>query len=201
MTATDEKPYEFGLYVSLRKETYDRENPLRVTVQIVMKDDNDPESIVNCSDSRTARWDRRCPKRLHGLELQDLGMSGQVYHSKDTGNEWIAFEPRYRNVYSVELPQAERMVKTLKALQRANDKWWKANPDRRFDHGEQMAILAKLVGAKFVVVKDDTEPSRGWSYRDNKPWQFLPVWVGIEKYKAVVEQVCKAYKDPYARVA
>ena len=193
MTDKTEKAYEFGLYISKHYPSHDRHNP-RITVSIVRKDD-DGDWPCNVNDTRTARWDRRCPKRLHGLNLQDLGMGGQCYTSHDEGNVWIAYEPRYRNVTQVELRDAESMFKTLKAFERALEKWRKVN-GYSISPAQMLAIFAKFVGAKFVVYRDETSnTSRGWSYRDNCPWNFMPISLGIDKYRDEIAKLCRDYVD------
>jgi hypothetical protein len=194
---TTEKPYEFGLYVSRHRESFDR-NSIRVTVSVVMRsDEGDWPCGVN--DTRTSSWDKRCPKRLRGLNLQDLGMAGHVYESRDNGNEWIGYDPDYRQVYSIDLRKAESHLKTLKALERAKERWRKVH-GYGIPPADMLAIFAKFVGAKFVVFRDDVaNPSKAWSFKDNGPWTFLGVDLGVEKYGQWIEEQCKAHVPQFRR--
>lgn len=192
---TDKKPYEFGLYVCRHYPSYShRRNEIRISVQVVMKDD-DGDWPVNVNDTRTAEWDKRCPKRLRGMNLDGLGMLGHVFVSRDRGNELIGYEPDYRNVYSIDLRKVSAMHKTLKALERAKETWRKAN-GYGISPAQMMAIFARFVGAKWVVFTDNVDhPQRGTFYKDNCPWNFMPVALGIDKYAEEVARLERDYVD------
>lgn len=187
-----EKPYEFGLYVCRHRPSYDR-GSIRISVGVVMRDEGG-DYPCNVNLSRTASWDKRCPKRLRGMNLEDLGMLGHVFESRDQGNTLIGYEPEYRNVYCIDLRKAETITKTLKALERAKERWRKKN-GYGINPSQMMAILAAFVGAKFVVFRDEVDhPSKAMFYRDNGPWTFLPVALGIDKYAVEVDRMEREYK-------
>lgn len=183
----DRKPYELGLYISRHRNVC---GEVRVSVTVVRKSD-DGQSIRNVSSS-SLDWRERAPnKRVLPFEFDHLTMEGHVYVSgvEGQGNELIGYDPRYRDVYAVELVDAQRMLKTLAALDRAIYRW-KEDNGYRMTPGAMLAILAKFVGASFMVYRD-TLASRvgGFSY-DAVGWDFLSVKRGIETYQMVVDQLC-----------
>lgn len=190
MTDDDRKPYEIGLYISRHRNTYDN-GAIVITVSVVRKSD-DGESIRNVF-SGNWDWGQRAPVRVRKFEFANLGMGGQVYHSNTGAKELIAFEPRYRDVFSVELPEAERMLKTLKALNRAIDRRRKAD-DVPMSPAGMLSVFARFVGAKFIVYRDDAAHGIGGRSYDAVEWNFSSVRDGIATYADEVSKWCAEHK-------
>jgi hypothetical protein len=181
-----EKPFELGLYIDRH---YDICNEIRVAVRVVRRSD-DGKSIQNLGRSF---WDERLAKRHQGRDYDDLVMLGHVYEGSG-GRELIGFEPEYRNVFSVDLRDAKRFLKTLSALQRDVDKWRKANGGE-MSHVNMMGVFARFVSAQFVVLFDNTKRGVG-SYSQHE-WQFFSVEQGLRVYESQIDRLKRDWINPW----
>lgn len=189
MTEPTEKPIEIGLYISRERRSYDKNDRIRVSVVRKSEDGQSTRGL-----SSTCAWRPGFPKRLKPYRLENLEMGGQVYESSDTGNEWIAFFPRYYSAYCIDLREAEEMAKTLRALNAAVKKWRAKNGDDvRPDNG--FAIFAQFVGATFVAYRDNTNRS---DMHRREGEQIMEVADGIRKYAREVEGLCANHVKEYA---
>lgn len=196
MTDTAEKPHEFGLLIARVRDVC---NEIRIHVEIVKRDNDgrgNGDSVVGVSDRDTGHWDYRCPVRHRGRMYENLCMEGQVYSSSSDGNILIAYEPRYRSVFALELAEAERIVKTLKAFAKMQAQHRKsmeaAGHGQNMSPTAMMALLAKFVDAKFVVFKDYVDRSAGG-------WEFLSLSQGLNIYRQQIDKLCADYVDPWKK--
>jgi len=187
-----EKPYELGLYISRERDCI---NQVKVKVRIVRKSD-DGEHVCGLV---SATYDgHRLGKRHARRRYEDLVMAGQVYVAGDNGpKEWIAYEPRYETLHYIELRDAKAVYKTLSEFERAKGLWYR-------EHGlitpvNMFAILARFVGAKFVVYQDNTVRRHG-GY-SSWEWRFLSLASGIHQYQCEIARVLNEHVSEKERVA
>jgi hypothetical protein len=187
--------FEFGLYIKL---TRDYGNDVRLVVSVVRKSD-DGKSIRGVLDSCTTKYEPRCPVSQRGRYLEDLGFAGFPYVERvgegdvRDRNILIGYEIAYRDSHRVELSDAERMVSTLRRLERARQKWRAAHDNAPIEPWDQLEILAKFVGAKFITFKDVTGGNVRGTYSENT-WSFLGIPLGVELYKEKLGELLAAYK-------
>jgi hypothetical protein len=101
----------------------------------------------------TSSWDRHPAAQLQ--------TSTYVYRT--TGMHW---DVEYRDLYSVELGDLERMVKYLRTVTKKLDRM-KDERGYAESFAEHVTRLAEAVGAKTFVWKRDPSARGGWSYDDD----------------------------------
>lgn len=178
-----DQPAEFGLYI-LRHDAYSwREQ--RVTVKVVRWSE-DGKSIRGL----VGLYPWQMAKGHAGREYDELNMQGHVY-----GKQLIGFEPKYRDVNDADLRRVERMLKTLRALD-ALKRAWLQKYGGEITPPNMLGILAKFVGAKFVVFEDSAKQGakRDASF-DAISWEFLSVADGIRIYEREIYDLCQKHEE------
>jgi hypothetical protein len=100
---------------------------------------------------------------MRGLWLKDLEVRSQgEMHA--TPRRLYGWSVEYRNVFSVELREAERMAKTLKTIHARMEKADQTY-GRPATFGAYLARVAVAIGADTFIRPDG--PQRGWSYAEN----------------------------------
>lgn len=162
--------------VLLRKET--RYGYEYIIAEIVKREGNH-HAPRNCSDGYLC-GDTDRPKHLQNLQLNGLRMQGSVcdIESRPFGG----YEAEYRDVFSVHLPDAERMVRTLKLITARVQK------DAAYTAPDYFASFCAALRLSFVVVMHG-EP-RGSSY-DNADWRWLTIGEGRNRYRDMIETARK----------
>jgi hypothetical protein len=145
--ATNTKP-ELAVLISTKEDRGIANDPyLHIQAAVVQIEDG---NIRNLS---TSSWDRHPAAQLQ--------TSTYVYRT--TGMHW---DVEYRDLYSVELGDLERMVKYLRTVTKKLDRM---RDERGYSEtfAEHVTRLAEAVGAKTFVWKTDPSARGGWSYDDD----------------------------------
>jgi hypothetical protein len=164
-----EAKLQYGLLIE-RSKNYGTEY---VVAKLVKRQNDKPYGCSNsgefahCGD----------PKHLDGMQLDGLCLHGFVSDSGDFA--YIGFEPEYRDVYSVELPKAERMVKTLKRVKAQQHK------DHAREPGDVMVSLCKALKLSFVCHRIG-EAKQGYYHESD--WRFMSIEEGRNYYRGAIEQ-------------
>ena len=111
-----------------------------------------------------------------GMYLDGLGIDGFVSDSND--GDYIGHSPEYRDVYSVGMSNAPKMVKTLKAI------WKRIDKDAARDPGDMLLSMGKVLGLTFVVVAVSHRPGGAWSDQD---YRWMSLGEGRNEFRALIE--------------
>ncbi len=144
---------------------------------------------MNCKSDGESHFCEETPKVHCGLQYCDLGMVG---HVSDYDQAYCAFEAEYRAPHSVTLPAAERMVKTLRRIQREVKKAQAQDP------GDYLMALAHALHLDFVAVERGKR--RGSMYSDSD-WTFMTIEEGRNFFRRMIDEACteaRARKKPAA---
>jgi hypothetical protein len=163
-----EAKLQYGLMIE-RKSDYGTEY---VVARVVRRKDDKP---YGCSSSGEFAY---CgdPKHLNNMQLDGLCLHGFV---SDSDYAYIGFEPEYRDVYSVDLPKADRMARTLKKVVAQQRK------DHAREPGDVMVALCKALKLSFVCHRIG-EAKRGYYHESD--WHFMSVEEGRNYYRGAIEQ-------------
>lgn len=173
---------EYGLLLE-RRNNYGTEY---VVARVISKRDGRP---YGCS-SDGERTYGGSPKHLEGLQLDGLCLHGFI--SDHGENDYIGYEPEYRDVYSVELPKAERMAKTLKRVVSRQRK------DNAREPGDALMSLANTLKLTFVVKRIGTAKG-GWD--SDTDWNFMSVSEGRNEYRRLIEEARAEVRQKLGKAA
>lgn len=123
----------------------------------------------------------RNPRAEDGrLDLADLEIYSQ---GETTANprRLYAWECRFRDVFSIDLRRAQRIEKTLTAIDRHFTKT-AAKYGHPESYGAFVARAAEAIGADAIVIADS---NRGWSYADNDH-RILSIESGVYAINAMI---------------
>ena len=132
---------QYGLLI----ERVNRYGSEHIIVRPVARDEAKDSMPIGCSSDGESSWDEKCPRHLHGLQLDGLCLDGFV---SDYGNcSFIGFEAEYREVFSIELPKLTRMTKTLKRVVAQQQR------DKAYEPGDRFVSFAKALKSSFVAYR------------------------------------------------
>lgn len=158
----------FGLLI----RQHNRHGSEYLVAELVMR--NEEGKIRNPSD-----WfNYTRPKHMHDMKLEGLRMEGFVTEYGEP--EFIGFKPRYKDLYSVELSEARRMVKTLSKIEAH------AIKTSARECGDWFTSLCAALKLTFVVEYKNEHPSS--SYDDNQ-FYWMTVSEGRNRYRQLANEM------------
>jgi hypothetical protein len=163
---------KFGLLIE--RDTKDRTS--YVAASLIGRED-DREYPIGISDGL---GDYERPKHLQGLALDGLSIRGFVSNSGD--NSFIGYDPEYRNVYSVDLPLARKMARTLDRITKRRRK------DAAYEPGDTLMSLAKVLKLEFVVERRVSKRAGQGSSWSESDWRWMTVEEGRNRFRALIEE-------------
>lgn len=174
---------ELGLYVLQKTARYGGGMETWISVVNKAKEDG-REYVTNFSDSDAAwHWAKQYKNRTYA----NFEIRGWYTAPKDGKPAYtLGFTPSYFDIYSIESAQCTRMAKTFADWAKAVERWRQENGSRMHEV-QTFALLAKFVGAKFIVFQDARAKFMPSSYRDMQ-WKFYLLPAGINKFASVVEE-------------
>lgn len=95
------------------------------------------------------------------------------------------FDVRYRDVYAIDLPLAEKMVKTLHKIDTGMDRLTKKRGYVQGNFGDYVGRVAEVIGATKILHKR-AEPHSSWANHDDTDYVVLPLGEGINYVNHVV---------------
>jgi hypothetical protein len=162
----------YGLMIE-RKTSYGTEY---VIARVVCREP-DADFPKGCSSDGESPWDDKAPKFAHGYQYDGIAMHGFISDFSDCA--YIGFEPEYRDVYSVELPKAVRMLKTLRKIVKAKQRV------KAYEAGDVFVSLAKALHLTFVCWRS-ARPEAG--LRDSDQWVWANITEGRNHFRHVINQ-------------
>jgi hypothetical protein len=160
---------EFGLILE-RHNHYGTEY---VVARLISREGDHPKG---CSSDGERSWDGDVPKHLRDMQLDGLSLHGFITESDCA---YIGFEPEYRDVYSVNLPKAERMAKTLRRVIK------RQRQDQAREPGDVMMSLANALKLSFAVKRIGKLQAR--DYADND-WNFMSIAEGRNAFRQMIDE-------------
>lgn len=173
---TDKRTY--GLYLE-RENSHGTEY---VGAKLIAREDG-RDYPVGVSDL----WLTDPPKHLAGLALDGLTIRGFISESNDLS--FIGYDPEFRDIYSVDLPTARKMVKTLDKVTK------RRRADNAYEPGDTLVSLAKALKLDFVVTRRGRARGSSWSDAD---WNWMTITEGRNRFRDMIEE---ARNDVKARKA
>lgn len=137
--------------------------------------EGEADSPINCS------WGMLNAREANAIA--DLELHGFV---TDMDGRFIAFEPSYRNAFSVELSRAEAMVRTLKRVHAVLKK------DEAYEPGDVFTAFCKAIGAKWTVIQIG---GGGGSRYTDRHWRFVPIAEGRNHLRNEIAAARAAFAD------
>jgi hypothetical protein len=143
--------------------------------------EGDRDGPLGCSSDGESSYDSKVPKHMHGLMLDGLSMNGFV-------NEWgsdvsfIGHEIEFRDVFSIDIPKAARMLKTLKRVTA------RIRKDDAREPGDRFMSLAKALKLSFAV------EDRGKTNNNGERWRWMTISEGRDRYRTLIEDTITEVK-------
>jgi hypothetical protein len=159
----------------------------RISVEIMHRkhsgDKQDRPLGISSNDQYRAYRDDE-PKNLVGLQMQGLGMYGFVSsdHSREPSDlHFIGNGVEYRSVYSIDLDDAARMLRTLKLVAK------RCAADGSHESGD---VFTSLCGAlKLSWVCERIERDAGSRFPE---WRWMSIGEGRNRYRQLIKDAVRA---------
>jgi len=165
---------EYGLLI--RHEISYGTDYVKVSVSAREPDKDYP---LGCSSDGESEYDRNVPKHMHGLMVDGLGMAGFVNECGGDVN-FIGHEIEFRDVFAIDIPKANRMLRTLKKVVARMHK------DQAREPGDRFISLAKALKLSFAVI------DRGRDHPDR--WGWMSITEGRDRYRNLITETIETVK-------
>jgi len=142
--------------------------------------DRQDQPLGISSDDQYRAYRDNEPKHLVGLQMQGLGMDGFVsaeYAKSPDDIHFIGHDIEYRDVYSIDLDDASRMLKTLKLVHK------RAETDNSHEPGDLFASLCVALKLSWVCELRDNDTSRRFP-----EWRWMSVGEGRNRYRQLIAE-------------
>jgi hypothetical protein len=167
---------EYGLL--LKHENRSGMEYVTVTVSAREPDKDYP---LGCRSDGENEFDSNVPKHMHGMMIDGLGMHGFV---SEYDFAFIGHEVEFRDVYSIDIPKANRMIKTLRRVVKVMTK------DGAHDPGDRFMALARSLKLSFAVVRvGEARP-----FNEPAQWRWMTIAEGRNRYRALIDDAVAAMK-------
>ena len=121
--------------------------------------------------------------RVNGLHLNDFACTSQG-NDADEPRRLYGFEIEYRNVFTVDRREAERMAKTLRTIDARMDKVIERF-GRPTTFGAYLLRVANAIGATRFIFQNGR--SKGWSHEDHD-YDICDLWYGALRVDGLVRE-------------
>jgi hypothetical protein len=189
-----DKPYEFGLLIS---KHFNSSNELRVSISVVRHDSDGGKKPDGYTGLIVGSYASQYPKGKQKYEFGQFEIRGHVRGDDPATREVIGFDPEYWEVYAFDQWAVKRFAATFRGWEAILYRWREANPSETFNPVTAFNLLAKFVGAKWVVYRDYAANKNCWQ----DPVRRLSLKQGAYQYARVIEEWKKEYRDPWRRAS
>jgi hypothetical protein len=132
----------------------------------------DKDYPLGCSSDGESHYDANVPKHMKGQMLDGLEIYGFV--NSDIGEvHFIGGDFCFRDVFSVDIPKAEKMIRTLKKVVARMRK------DEAREPGDRFMSLAKALKLSFAV--EDRGADKG-----DRRWHWMSISEGRDRYRNLI---------------
>jgi hypothetical protein len=156
-------------------ETESRYGTTYVTARIVCREKESPHPINCQSEGESEIWD--APQNLHGFMLDGLALRGFVSESQ---NKFIGFAPQFYDLFAVDQPKGEAILRTLKRINRQIER------ENALEAGDVLMAVVRALRLEFFAQRGE-HTWAGFGYAEYD-WTFWPVEKARDEFRRLINQ-------------